>query len=208
MAVEEHMTKMGIKAVLFDLGGVLIQLGGVTKMLGWAGWDRAEFWRRWLASPSVRRFESGKITAEEFGPAVVEEFYLTVQADEFMALFSTWPRGVYPGAEELLSSTGALYSLGCLSNTNSLHWDYLIESTNLIGHFDYLFPSHHTGLLKPDRSSFANAAEKMDLQPEQILFLDDNQINIEGATEVGLVSYLVHGCEQARIILQEYGVQS
>jgi HAD superfamily hydrolase (TIGR01509 family) len=113
---------------------------------------------------------------------------------------------VYPGAEELLRNTGALCPLGCLSNTNSLHWKYLIERTNLIGYFDYLFPSHHTGLLKPDRSSFTNAADKMGLQPEQILFLDDNQINIEGATEAGLISFLVYGCDQIETILQENGI--
>ena len=206
MAVEEHMTRMGIKAVLFDLGGVLIQLGGITKMMDWSGWDHEEFWRRWLASPSVRRFESGKITAEEFGSALVEEFYLPVQAAEFLALFATWPQGVYPGAEELLSHTGALYPLGCLSNTNSLHWNYLTERTNLLGYFDYLFPSHHTGFLKPDRSSYTNAAEKMGLQPEQILFLDDNQINIEGATEAGLMSHLVQNANHARTVLKELGV--
>jgi HAD superfamily hydrolase (TIGR01509 family) len=207
MAVEEHMTMRGIKAVLFDLGGVLIQLGGITKMMGWAGLDREEFWRRWLASPSVRRFESGKITAEEFGFVLVEEFNLPVQADEFLALFATWPQGVYPGAEELLRNTGALYPLGCLTNTNSLHWKYLIECTNLLGYFDYLFPSHHTGLLKPDRSSFTNAADKMGFQPEQILFLDDNQVNIEGATGAGLTSYLVQNANHARIVLEELGVQ-
>jgi putative hydrolase of the HAD superfamily len=190
MAVEEHMTGMGIKAVLFDLGGVLIQLGGITKMMGWASWDHEKFWRRWLASPSVRLFESGKISAEEFGSALVEEFNLPVQSDEFLALFATWPQGAYPGAEELLRNTGALYPLGCLSNTNSLHWKYLTEHTNLVGYFDYLFPSHRTGLLKPDRSSFTNAAEKMGLEPEQILFLDDNQVNIEGAIEAGLISNL------------------
>ena len=31
------MTRMGIKALLFDLGGVLIQLGGITEMMGWTG---------------------------------------------------------------------------------------------------------------------------------------------------------------------------
>jgi len=120
MAVEAHMTGMGIKAVLFDLGGVLIQLGGITKMMGWTGWDREKFWRRWLASPSVRRFESGKITAEDFGSVLVEEFNLPVQADEFLALFATWPQGVYPGAEELLRNTGALQFLA-LEIFNRMH---------------------------------------------------------------------------------------
>jgi len=200
------MITMGIKAILFDLGGVLIQLGGINKMMDWTGWDHDKFWRCWLASPSVRCFESGKITTEEFGLALVEEFNLPVQADDFLALFTSWPQGVYPGAEELLGKAGALYPLGCLSNTNSLHWDYLIERTQLIGYFDYLFPSHHTGLLKPDRLSFTNAADKMGLQPEQLLFLDDNQINIAGATKVGLRSYLVKNAIHAGNILEELGI--
>ncbi len=200
------MIAIGIKGILFDLGGVLIQLGGINKMMEWTGWDHDKLWRCWLASPSVRRFESGKITTKEFGLALVEEFNLPVQADDFLALFASWPQGVNPGAEELLGRVGALYPLGCLSNTNSLHWNYLIERTPLIDYFDYLFPSHYTGLLKPDRLSFTNAAEKMGLQPDQLLFLDDNQINIEGATKVGMRSYLVNNAIQAQNILDELGI--
>jgi len=47
----------------------------------------------------------------------------------------------------------------------------------------------------------------MGFQPEQILFLDDNQVNIEGATEAGLTSYLVQNANHARIVLEELDLQ-
>ena len=200
------MAGMGIKAILFDLGGVLIQLGGISEMMGWTGLDHDYFWQRWWASTSVREFEAGKLGASEFGAAFVEEFNLPVPADDFLIQFSKWPKGVFPGSEELLEEAAESYLLGCLSNTNALHWDYLAERTNLVDYFDFLFPSHLTGLLKPDRNAFTNTADKMGLLPGQILFLDDNQINIEGSIAAGLKGQLVQGAKQSRATLQELGI--
>jgi FMN phosphatase YigB (HAD superfamily) len=55
-------------AILFDLGGVLIELAGVEQMLEWSpGIDTIdELWRRWLRSPAVRCYETGAATGEEF----------------------------------------------------------------------------------------------------------------------------------------------
>ena len=49
-----------VDAILFDLGGVLIELAGVEQMLAWCpdldGID--DLWRKWLRSPAVRRRSS------------------------------------------------------------------------------------------------------------------------------------------------------
>src|SRR4029453_12402902 len=52
-----------IEVILFDLGGVLIELAGVEKMIEWSpGIETVEeLWRRWLHSDAVRRFETGAI---------------------------------------------------------------------------------------------------------------------------------------------------
>lgn len=55
------------RLVLFDVGGVLVELSGIEVMLGWLGRSTPvdELWRRWLHSESVRRFETGRIDADE-----------------------------------------------------------------------------------------------------------------------------------------------
>jgi hypothetical protein len=65
------MNERRIDAILFDLGGVLVELSGIGQMLSWSRGirDTTELWQRWLHSPAVRRFETGvsdvrKIVAE------------------------------------------------------------------------------------------------------------------------------------------------
>jgi hypothetical protein len=59
------MTTKLFEVILFDLGGVLIELSGISTMLAWIGPTMTieELWRRWLTSPGVRLFESGRISA-------------------------------------------------------------------------------------------------------------------------------------------------
>jgi hypothetical protein len=53
------------RVLLFDVGGVLVQLSGVETMLGWMGETATseEMWRMWLHSTPVREFERGRIGA-------------------------------------------------------------------------------------------------------------------------------------------------
>ena len=62
-----------VDVVLFDLGGVLIELGGMGDMAAFASEpDDEEIWRRWLHCPWVRRFERGGCGAETFALRMVE----------------------------------------------------------------------------------------------------------------------------------------
>ena len=59
--------------------------------------------------------------------------------------------------------------------------------------FDYHFPSHKTGMLKPDRECFDNVVRVLDIAPDRILFLDDNEVNVLAAREAGLKAEQVVG---------------
>ena len=53
--------------VLFDLGGIVIELGGMRDIVVFSGeQDEAEIWRRWLHCPWVQRFERGECDARAF----------------------------------------------------------------------------------------------------------------------------------------------
>ena len=61
------MSLSEIDYVVFDLGGVLVRLGGVTWLQELAGaQDENEAWSTWLRCPWVRTFERGECSAEEF----------------------------------------------------------------------------------------------------------------------------------------------
>jgi putative hydrolase of the HAD superfamily len=118
-----------IRVVLFDLGGVLIELTGVPTLLAWRGnrLTPEELWRMWLSSPIVRAFEAGKVSPDTFADQLIADLRLPVTRQEFLAAFRAWPRGVFPGAVDLVRRISPPYVRATVCNTNVLHWPRLIE---------------------------------------------------------------------------------
>lgn len=174
--------------LLFDLGGVLVRLTGIPRMMDLTNnrFTVEQLWEKWIFSSSVREYESGKISTEAFGEAVVHEFAMDIDPVEYCEEFRMWPSEKFSGVNELLLRLKVRMSLASLSNTNELHWDRVVDEMEFIHLFDYNFPSHKTGLLKPDREAFLNVSEQTGIPPEKILFFDDNEPNVQGARSAGL----------------------
>lgn len=201
-----HM-KRTVEVVLFDLGGVLIELTGVPKMLDLTGMaDATVLWQRWLACPWVRKLETGQCGAADFAAGLVEEWQLRIEPEAFLDAFAQWPVGPLPGAEELVRAAKRNVAVGCLSNTNELHWRGSIGTWPILDHFDHQFASHEMGLLKPDTVVFEHVAERLGVAPDRVVFLDDNLANVEGAAAVGFQAFHTVGVEQARDALTIAGV--
>lgn len=199
----ERKDEARVEVVLFDLGGVLIELGGLPELDAFAGGGVAEeeLWRRWLSCPWVRRFERGQCDANAFSRGMVETWSMTVSPEEFLAAFVSWPRGLLGGARELVEATRDRARVGCLSNTNVLHAERQWTEFGIADLFDASFLSHETGLVKPDRDVFEHAVGALGCAPERVLFLDDNQINVDGARAAGLRAERARGVEEARAVL-------
>ncbi len=197
-----------VDAILFDLGGVLIELVGVPQMLAWCpdieGPD--ELWRRWLASPAVRRFESGAVSRQAFAQEIVREFTLPVDTETFLAVFAYWPRALFPGAIELLAALAPHYLLGCASNTNEFHWERFEREWSLGSRFHRSFPSYQVGKLKPDTAYFEHVIESLGLPARRVAFVDDNAANVEAAQRLGIVARRAVGVDGAREALAALGL--
>ena len=193
------------EVVVFDLGGVLVRLGGVPvlrRLLGIE--DDAEIWRLWLESPWVRRYERGRCGRDEFARGMTAEHRLPLSPEQFLDAFRDFPLGLYDGAAELVESVGV--RTACFSNTNELHWSHQRDAGRLRELFQHTFVSHEMGLVKPDRDAFEHVVEALGCAPEQILFLDDNAINVKGARAVGLDAHCTRGLEAARALLGTRGL--
>ena len=196
-----------VDVVLFDLGGVLVELAGVRVMLELTGIEtEEELWRRWLTCRWVRRFESGCCSGTEFAAGVVADWQLELSPAAFLEAFRGWPVGPLPGATELVAQTRARVGAGCFSNTNALHWHDLIASWPVTDLFDHRFLSFELGLLKPDVAAFDQVAGMLKVPAGRVLFLDDNALNVEGAAAAGFQAIRVSGVEEARHRLAEAGV--
>ncbi len=187
-----------VEVVLFDLGGVLIELGGMGDMAVLANeQSEDEIWRRWLHCPWVRRFERGQCDADAFANGMVESWEMPVTPADFLKAFIAWPKGMLPGSHEVVRGAGEHVRVACLSNTNTLHVERQWEEFGIYELFDGIFLSNEMGMVKPDREAFDHVVDRLGVRPEQVLFLDDNQINVDGAREAGLLAEKAVGPDEA-----------
>lgn len=197
-----------IEVILFDLGGVLVELVGVPTMLEWTGnrYDVDELWAAWLRSPAVRAFERGDCSAEQFANDLISEMDLSVDSDTFLEAFTYWPRHLYPGVPELLDKLKETFTLACLSNSNELHWPRVMNEMGMFDKFTYHFASHLTCKLKPDREAFEHVLQELNCNASHILFLDDNEINVKGALDTGMNAMTVKGFDDVKSSLIAAGL--
>ncbi|HET6631019.1 MAG TPA: HAD family phosphatase [Woeseiaceae bacterium] len=185
-----------VKAIVFDLGGVLLRLRNPVEAFELTITE-PEFLDLWLKSPSVREFERGAIDAESFAKAVVEELGLPMHWRRFLDRFHGWPQALFPDALPMLNAIPPGIRRVLLSNTNAAHWEREEISGALAGLFDLELLSFRTGLLKPDRAAFEQVLEVCGCSPREILFFDDNPGNVRAAESCGIEAYLSKGPEAA-----------
>lgn len=178
--------------LLFDLGGVLIE-SSVFNQLGYLlpkDTEPHDIKARWLYSPTVRQFERGEISPETFARQLVEEWELSMSPADFLEFFGCWPRRFFPGAHETLQTLRQSYRVGCLSNSNPVHWQQFADFDAI---FDVSLFSHLLGVIKPDPEIFLKALETCSVAPEEVMFFDDCQANVDAAKDLGIPAFLTDG---------------
>jgi len=202
------MNSSQLRVILFDLGGVLVELAGVPRLLSWIGnrMTPEELWELWLSSPVVRSFETGQSGPEEFADNLIREMALPVNRDEFIREFTLWPTRSFDGAFQLLHRISPAYVRATLSNTNVLHWPRYMEEMGFNHAFDHHFASHLIGRIKPDEDAFHYVVDRLGHPASAILFLDDNELNVIGARRVGMHAVCVKGVGEAEQVLLRHGV--
>jgi len=200
--------KHQIRVVLFDLGGVLVELSGVPTMLAWMSnrVSSEELWKMWLTSPVVRAFETGRATPEWFADQLIAEMGLLIGTRQLLDEFAGWPRGLFPGALELIGRVPRRYTRATLSNSNALHWPRLMEEMQLAEAFDQYFASHLMGKIKPDEEVFQHVTGTLNCAADEVFFLDDNKLNVEAAQAIGMNAVQVKGVTAAEQALIKAGV--
>ncbi|HYG15137.1 MAG TPA: HAD family phosphatase [Bacteroidia bacterium] len=191
----------GIKNIIFDLGGVLINLDPTLTHRAFekAGAVQvAEHFTFTHQHTLIKEFEVGRMDAPSFRQMFCGIFNTVIQETDFDAAWNAMLLDVPAERLELLRRLKSRYNIYLLSNTNFLHHAFIIEylrATHGIDNFDAMFHkayySHTLGLRKPDAAIYRHVLDENKLNPSETLFFDDNAANIEGAKAVGIQSVLV-----------------
>lgn len=193
--------------MIFDLGGVLIEIAIMNYMKKWTHSGNNNEWVvQWLRSPSVRLHETGKIGFEEYTHDIIKEMDFKCTQDEFKKCFPLFTKGPYNGALELLNEVRRKNRVACFSNTNTIHWEDLTRKHQLDRYFDKAFLSFEMGMIKPDKEAFDYVVRDLEVKPSRLLFFDDNPYNIEAARHSGITAFLVNGPTEVRRKLLSLGL--
>ncbi|MEM7093926.1 MAG: HAD family phosphatase [Actinomycetota bacterium] len=199
-----------IEVVVFDMGGVLVRLSPLTDMLAGiadTGETDEELARRFILAPAVRRFERGQSEIDDFANELIAEMDLPVRPAEVVERMLAFPKGLFPGAIDLVASVQAAGVLAAvLSNTNRLHWGRQTDHAEIRAMFDRSYLSFQLGMVKPDPEIYEHVVADLGVPADRVLFIDDNQINVDGARAVGLAAEVARGREEAEAIIRSYGV--
>ncbi|MDX1507798.1 MAG: HAD-IA family hydrolase [Woeseiaceae bacterium] len=192
---------MAERIVLFDLGGVLADLGRPADAMQ-LGMSNDEFWAIWLNSPDVRAFERGRIAIDEFCDRLAPEFGESSGA-RMRERLERWQLRLFDGVERLVSDVASEARVALLSNTNALHWSQVTRGNDVFDRFDALFLSFETGHFKPDPAAFEQVVAHYGCAPRNIVFLDDAQRNVDAARASGFEAHVVRGPAEARSKLDD-----
>ena len=179
------------EVLLFDAGGVLIDLGD-EPLPGF----RVQELGAWLRSPIALAFEKGLTSADEFAAAWIDSIDLDCDAATLIEHFRRWPIGPYAGVPALLSRLVVDYRIAILTNTNELHWPRFTDEFGLDRYAERIFASHQLGMAKPDAEIFHFVIDQLGSAPDRILFVDDNLANVDAARATGLRAERVGGFEE------------
>jgi HAD superfamily hydrolase (TIGR01509 family) len=191
--------------LLFDLGGVLADLGDPPASMG-LDMGNDEFWSIWLASKSVQAFEKGELSEDDFLSHFCSEIGLDEPAIQFRHRLLRWHLRLYPGACAAVERLRDVYDIALLSNTNAIHWNMVRNQDNFQALFDRLFLSFETGLTKPGREAFEHVLANVAQEPGDIRFLDDSEKNIAAARAMGIGATRVDGRAGLQSMLRAAGV--
>ena len=187
----------GIRNIIFDLGGVILNLDNRRTEEAFTGLgvkNIRQYFGLGHAASFFKDYEVGKITDQQFvdaireltGPEVSDEAII----DAWNALLLDFP----PERIQLLRSLGKSYRIFLFSNTNALHLaalqkiyaDTLLDRKNWTIISKKTYYSHLLGMRKPEKASYEHIINAHGLNGAETLFVDDAIINVEGAETAGL----------------------
>lgn len=177
------------RALLFDLGNVLIDIDFTRTLAHWAGnagVDADTLRGRFAVDANYKAYEQGALELADYFAHLRGVLGVDLTDAEFLAGWNAIFIGQRAHLTPLLTQAAKTYPLYVFSNTNRAHEEFWSrEYAEILAPFTHLFVSSTIGLRKPDRAAFAHVAAAMGHAPADILFLDDLKENIDGAAAVG-----------------------
>lgn len=185
----------GIRHIIFDLGGVLINLDYALTEKAFTDLGITDFGARYsqLKQTSLfDDFETGKIDKAAFIHGLRSLGSQTLTDEQICTAWNAMLLDFPLRRLQLLQQLRLYHDLVLLSNTNEIHEDAfnkILKDThgvNLVAFFDRVYYSHRVGLRKPDHAIFRRILDELGFDAAHTLFIDDSPQHVAAAKQLGI----------------------
>lgn len=199
-----------VRAVLFDIGGVLLDIDFDRALASWARHSRlppARLRELFERDDPYRRHETGHLDDAGYFAHLREQLALECELAEVQAGFDAILIGEIAETLALLDAIRGRVPCYAISNTNPSHLAAMQRRfPGFLPRFARVFTSHEIGHRKPNPEAFAHVLDAVGVQAPEALLFDDLQPNIDAAAALGLQTVLVRGPQDVRAALVERGL--
>ncbi len=192
--------QQGVSTLLFDLGGVILNLDYSLTINAFQELGGRDFQARYSQAMQLSLFddfEIGAIDDHEFREGIRKIIGVNVDDEKIDQAWNAMLLDLPASRISLLNSLKSKYQLLLFSNTNAIH---LRQFRKLIGKqhgdeflleklFDKTYYSHEIGQRKPNVEAFQTILAHHHLTPSSVAFVDDSLQHIEGAKKAGIMAY-------------------
>ncbi len=190
-----------IKNIIFDLGGVLLNVDynkttAAFQKLGVQHFD--EFFSQFRSNELFEKLETGNISEEHFYNEIQQYCFPGTTVNQMEDAWNAMLLDFRTNSLNYVSSLKGRYNLFLLSNTNSIHLrafeKIFAEATGQLSLDVYFTKSYYSNIIqkrKPYKETYHFVLQDAGLTASETLFIDDSVNNIEAAKETGILTHLL-----------------
>lgn len=201
----------GIQAVIFDLGGVIIDLSldrTLTAFATLTGASKADIQNAYGSNPVFMAYEKGEVSDQEFRDSIRKLFSVQATDTEIDHCWNAMLVDLPVSTLTMLEKLKKHFRVFVLSNTNTIHINYvneiMLQGKVLDSWVHKAYYSHLLGMRKPELEIYQHVLEQNRLIPNQTIFLDDNPDNLKAANSLYIQTLQITHLQQVRDLFHSY----
>ncbi len=199
-----------IKAIIFDLGGVLVNTSLIADRFNliFNPKDKKEFWQE--LNHEMAPLCKCEITEAQFWKNVARKYGVDAKKIPKNLLRKDFEKSVRTNQEllDLVLNLKRKYKVAVISNIIEYH-SKINKKQGLYEHFDHLTLSYEVRMAKDSKEIFTHTLKKLNVKPEECIFIDDVKKFVEVAKSVGMKGILFKDNSQLKSNLKKLlGAQS
>jgi len=199
-----------VRAVIFDIGRVLIRLDVARAMNGMASGlslSPEELWSAIEKDPRWKDWQEGRISARDWHLRMKQRFGGSATFEEFT---ETWNLALDPEpihGNELFEKLSRNYRLALLSNTDPIHVAHMESRYDFFSYFPARTYSCAVGATKPNPLIYREALQACKVRAGEAVYVDDIAAYVEAAERLGMAGVQFQSPGQLVVALQALGLQ-